>query len=74
MSVGNPVAGLAIQSFTVTPQARANGQYFKGPSFPGGQAYSNFGALVTVIVRAATATLAGNVTITANGQLVVQQG
>lgn len=74
MSVGNPINGLAIQSFSVVPQARANGQYFKGPSFPGGQAYSNFQAQVTVVVLATTATQPGNVTVTANGTLVVQQG
>lgn len=68
------VPGLSITSVSSMPTAKTTSQSFTGPNLPGGQSYTAFLAVVTVQVAATAATPAGTLTVTANANLVVQQG
>lgn len=61
-AVTNPISGLALTSFTVTPQAFGGQRYYTGPKLSTNVTYGAYNVLVNLTFVRVTATAAGTVT------------
>jgi hypothetical protein len=74
-TVQNLPAGVQVVSISARPQARAPGtQLYTGPTLPGGQKFTTFSALVSIVLSATATSPTSTMSVTVNGQLTLQQG